>query len=175
MTLIDALKFKKLSPETCKKSKNSIIESLNFHPVRGRRESALLEQILRDAGKSNTLVMTIRDNGSLNLDGILGLVAMSVGKLEIHKEAFPAVVIDFLMVNHRYRAQTYGDDDMKISTALMKYALKTAKDITELVGVRYLILRPNGGKDNLDLVTFYESMGFRYMTAQHEWMYLKLT
>ncbi len=46
---------------------------------------------------------------------------------------------------------------------------------SKLAGVRYLILRPDGGKEHQNLVSFYESMEFKYMTDKHEWMYLKLT
>ena len=65
--------------------------------------------------------------------------------------------------------------DKKVSEMLLYYAIQQAIEISKVVGTRYLILRPDGGKDNKSLVSFYESMQFRYMTVKHEWMYLKLT
>lgn len=173
MTLLDALEFKPLSPQAAGKSKNAIIESIHFHPKRKDREAALLRQILSDAAKSNTLITTVHAP-KLKILGRLGLLAMSVGKLEIDKESYPAVVIDFLLVDHRYRSQSFGDDGMKISEAFLYFALYRAKEITELAAARYLILRPDGGKKNTKLVAFYTSIQFRYMTKMHEWMYLKL-
>ncbi|MCF6310558.1 MAG: hypothetical protein L3J19_08840 [Sulfurimonas sp.] len=58
---------------------------------------------------------------------------------------------------------------------LLYYAIQRAIEISQTVGIRYLILRPDGGKENKKLVTFYEAMEFRYMTNKYEWMYLKLT
>jgi len=174
LLLLDALEFRQLSSFACKKSENPLIDSTYFHPVRGERETALLRQILSDGLNNNTLVAAVHGQGA-GLSRRLGFIALSVGKLEIDNKSFPAVLIDFLFVDHRYRGKTYGDDAMKLSEALISFAIDSAKQVSELAAVRYLILRPDGGKDNIDLVTFYESMGFEYMTAQHEWMYLKLT
>ena len=87
----------------------------------------------------------------------------------------PSVIIDFLFVDHRYRTKVYDHLELKVSEILLYYAIQSAISISETVGVRYLILRPDGGKENKKLVSFYESMNFKYMTNKHEWMYLKLT
>ena len=52
---------------------------------------------------------------------------------------------------------------------LLYYAIQRAIEISKIVGVRYLILRPDGGKENEKL----KSMEFCYMIDRYEWMYPK--
>jgi hypothetical protein len=102
------------------------------------------------------------------------LIALSNGSLELDGKALPAVIIDYIFVSYVNRGKD-NKSDVKISEMLLYYAIQRAIEISKIVGVRYLILRPDGGKENEKLVSFYESMEFRYMTDKHEWMYLKLT
>ncbi len=151
-----------------------IIDSFSYHPVRTNREKAILLQTLSDASLDNTIVTKIT-NSTNKLNGTLGLVALSVGKLELDNKSFPAVIVDYLFVDNEHRNKIYKHLEEKISTLLLYYAIQTAKEISQLAGTRYLILRPDGGKEHKSLIAFYESMSFRYMTDKHEWMYLKLT
>lgn len=174
MKLLDALEFKPLSSEAAKRSSNAIIDRTFFHPERGEREEALLRQILSDAAKNNTLITTVFTQ-ELEKIGHPGVLAMSVGKLTIDGIDYPAIVIDFLFVDYRFRGKKFCDDAMKISEALLYFAISQAKEITKLAAARYLILRPDGGKENTKLVDFYNAMKFEYMNKKHEWMYLKLS
>jgi hypothetical protein len=150
-----------------------IVDSFSYHPKRGDREKAILLQTLTDASLDNTVITKIVDSTN-EINGTLGLVALSVGKLELDDTSFPAVIIDYLFVDYEHRTKVYEHFEEKISTLLLYYAIQTAQEVSKLAGTRYLILRPDGGKEHKNLVTFYESMNFRYMTKKHEWMYLKL-
>lgn len=162
--------FKQLSSSSCKKSKSVILDSFEYHELRGTREKEILSQTLIDASLTNTKITTIRDVDNNKL----GLIALSNGSLELNDKLFPAIIIDYIFVDNRYRA-TNKDLDIKVSQMLIYYAIQKAIEISQTVGIRYLILRPDGGKENQKLVSFYESMEFRYMTHKHEWMYFKLT
>lgn len=162
--------FKQLSSSSCKKSKNFILDFFEYHKVRGNREKEILSQTLSDASLSNTRITTIRDMSNNKL----GLIALSNGSLELEDKLFPAIMIDYIFVDNRYRANNNKSLDIKVSQMLIYYAIQQAIEISKTVGIRYLILRPDGGKENKRLVSFYESMEFRYMTDKHEWMYLKL-
>ncbi len=166
--------FKQLSSSSCKKSKKIILDSFEFHPTRGNREKAILSQIFTDASLGNTQITSITDT-TKTLNGSLGLVALSVGELELDDRTFPSVIIDYLFVDYKHRNKIHKHLDQKVSKMLLIYAIQTAMEISKLAGVRYLILRPDGGKEHQNLVSFYESMEFKYMTDKHEWMYLKLT
>jgi len=165
--------FKQLSSQSCKKSKNLIIDSFSYHPVRGIREKEILAQTFVDAYLGNTKITMISDNRK-DKDSKKGLIALSNGSLELDSKALPAIIIDYIFVDYANRGKN-NEMDMKISEMLLFYAIQRAIEISKIVGVRYLILRPDGGKENVKLVSFYKSMEFRYMTDKHEWMYLKLT
>jgi len=149
------------------------MDSFEYHEDRGIREREILSQTFIDASLGNTKITTIHDDNKA-VDSRLGLIALSNGSLELDDKVFPAIIIDYLFVDKRYRGQ-YEDSDTKVSQMLLYYAIQRAIEISQIVGIRYLILRPDGGKENEKLVVFYESMEFRYMTEKHEWMYLKLT
>ena len=162
--------FKQLSSSSCKKSKGIILDSFEYHSLRGNREKEILSQTLIDASLANTKITTIRDINNNKL----GLIALSNGSLELKDKLLPAIIIDYIFVDSRYRANN-KILDIKVSQMLIIYAIQKAIEISQTVGIRYLILRPDGGKENKKLVSFYESMKFQYMTDKHEWMYLKLT
>ena len=149
--------FKQLSSSSCKKSKKIIIDSFEFHPTRGNREKAILSQIFTDASLGNTQITSITDT-TKTLSGSLGLVALSVGELELDDRTFPSVIIDYLFVDYKHRNRIHKHLGEKVSKMLLIYAIQTAMEISKLAGVRYLILRPDGGKEHQNLVSFYESM-----------------
>ena len=149
--------FKQLSSSSCKKSKKIILDSFKFHPTRGNREKAILSQIFTDASLGNTQITSITDT-TKTLNGSLGLVALSVGELELDDRTFPSVIIDYLFVDYKHRNRIHKHLGEKVSKMLLIYAIQTAMEISKLAGVRYLILRPDGGKEHQNLVSFYESM-----------------
>lgn len=109
------------------------------------------------------------------LKGILGFIALSASEVMLDDTKKPVVLIDLLFVNKKYRSTIYEHlDNSRISQLLLEYAISKFYEVREHIGVSYLILYPDGGKENSDLVNFYKSMGFSYATNKHEWMYIKL-
>ena len=148
------------------------MDSFEYHEKRGIREREILSQTFRDASLGNTKITTIHDD-SKTTDSRIGLIALSNGSLDLEDKILPAIIIDFIFVDSKYRGINI-DSETKVSQMLLYYSIQRAIEISQVVGIRYLILRPDGGKDNEKLVSFYESMEFKYMTHKHEWMYLKL-
>ena len=61
MSSINNYSFKQLSSSSCKKSKNIILNSFDFHPTRGIREKEILSQTFIDASLGNTKITLISD------------------------------------------------------------------------------------------------------------------
>ena len=170
------LSFTKYSPSYISANKRSLLASVDFHaePKREIRERALLSQAISYAQNKSTKLYSLRDN-SKQLTGILGFIALSASEVIINDTKKPSVLIDFLFVNSKYRSKTYTQfENVKVSTILIEFAIAKALEASELLGISYLILYPEGGKKNVKLVDFYKSIGFDFMTHKQEWMYLKI-
>ena len=94
MSFVD-YSFKQLSSSSCKKSKNVIIDSFEYHHVRATREKEILSQTLVDASLGNTKVTTIHDE-SKSIKGKLGLIALSKGSLELDNKILPAIIHEWM-------------------------------------------------------------------------------
>lgn len=168
--------FTKYSSSYISTQKRSLLLSVEFHNTifRKEREKALFSQALSYAQNKSTKLYSLRDD-TKQLNGILGFIALSASEVIINDTKKPTVLIDFLFVNSLYRTKIYTQfGDVKISTILIEFAIAKALEASELLGISYLILYPEGGKENLRLVEFYKSIGFDFMTEKHEWMYLKI-
>jgi len=168
--------FNSYSSSKVKSEKRSLLNALEFsnNYTKSQREQALLTKAISYAQNDSTKLYSLRDTSS-KLKGILGLVALSASEVIIDKTKKPVVLIDLLFVNNNYRSKTYEHlDNSKISQLLLEYAGSKFYEVREHIGVSYLVLYPDGGKDNTELVNFYKSMGFSYATNKHEWMYIKL-
>ena len=168
--------FTSYSPKKLKLNKRSLTHAIEFHNNinRASREEALLSQAISYAINGNTKLYTLKDTSPM-LKGILGVLALSASEVLIDKTKKPIILIDLLLVNNKYRSQSYKHlDNSKVSTLLIEYAIIKAQEVQELIGISYIALYPDGGKDNLKLVNFYKSLGFDFITNKHEWMYIKL-
>ena len=169
-------KFNSYSSSKVKSEKRSLINAIEFHSdsKKEEREQALLNQAISSAQNSSTKLYSIRDNTS-TLKGILGFIALSASEVMIEKIKKPVVLIDLLFVSNIYRTTIYEHlDNSKVSQLLLEYAVSRFYEVREHIGVSYLILYPEGGKNNKELVEFYKSVGFAYATNKEEWMYIKL-
>lgn len=104
-----------------------------------------MQKTFSDASVGNTIITDIRDS-SKKYKGSLGLVSLSAGKITLDKVDFPVIVIDFLFVDHRHRNIIQDHLGIKVSEMLLYYAIQTALKVSKEIGVRYLILHPDGGK-----------------------------
>ena len=168
--------FNSYSASKVKSEKRSLLNAIEFSTnyTRAEREKALLSQAISFAGNNGSKIYTIKDT-TPTLKGILGFIALSASEVMIDKTKKPVVLIDLLLVNNNYRSKVYEHlDNSKISQLLLEYAASQFYEVREHIGVSYLILYPDGGKENINLVEYYKSMGFSYATNKHEWMYMKL-
>jgi len=168
--------FNSYTSSKVKSEKRSLLNSIEFstNETKATREKALLNQAISFAGNNGSKLYTIRDTNSV-IKGILGFIALSASEVMIDKTKKPVVLIDLLLVNNNYRSKTYEHlDNSKISRLLLEYAASQFYEVRKHIGVSYLVLYPDGGKENIDLVEYYKSMGFSYATNKHEWMYMKL-
>jgi len=168
--------FTSYSSSKLKTEKRALLNSVEFSSdyVKSEREKALLSKAISFAQNNSTKLYSLKDT-SFNLKGILGFIALSASEVIIDKTKKPVVLIDLLFVNNNYRSNIYEHlDNSKVSQLLLEYAGSKFYEVREHIGVSYMILYPDGGKENLNLVNFYKSMGFSYATKKHEWMYIKL-
>lgn len=169
-------KFKSYTSSKAKQEKRALLNAVEFceDPSKAQREEALLSQALSFAQNSSTKLYTIKDTTS-TLKGILGFIALSASDVMIENTKKPVVLIDLLFVTNQCRSTVYEHlDNSKISQLLLEYAVSKFYEVREHIGVSYLILYPERGRENKNLVSFYQSMGFSYATNKHEWMYVKL-
>jgi len=169
-------KFNSYSSSKIKSEKRSLLNGVEFSSdiKKAEREKALLAQAISSAQNNSTKLYSMRDTNSV-LSGILGYIALSASEVMIEKSKKPVVLIDLLFVNNNYRSNTYEHfDNSKVSQLLLEYSVSKFYEVREHIVVSYLILYPDGGKENKVLVDFYKSMGFSYATDKHEWMYIKL-
>ena len=169
-------KFTPYTASTAKSEKRSLLNAIEFSedPAKAEREKALLSKALSFASNNSTQLYSMRDTTG-KLKGLLGFVALSASEVLIDNSKKPVVLVDLLIVNNKYRATVYKHlDNSKVSQLLLEYAGSKFYDVREHIGVSYLILYPDGGKENKILVDFYKSRGFSYATNNHEWMYVKL-
>lgn len=169
-------KFKSYTASNIKSEKRSLVNAIEFNSdfKKAQREQALLTKALSFAQNNSTKLYSLRDSSS-QLKGILGYIALSASEVIIDKDKKPVILIDLLLVNNDYRSKIYQHlDNSKVSQLMLEYAISIFYEVREHIGVSYLILYPDGGKENKVLVDFYKSMDFSYMTNKHEWMYMKL-
>jgi len=126
-----------------------------------QREKLFIEDICKRVQKSGTVLYLLRD-----ADETFGFIALSVSSID----TFPSLQVDYIFVSESYRGVCLEKlDNTKISTYLMEFAIETAKEIQDKVGLRYLVLLP----DNERLQSVYKDMGFQVLPKQ-EWMFIKL-
>ncbi len=125
------------------------------------REKLFIEDICKRVQKNGTVIYLLRD-----ADETFGFIALSVSSID----TFPSLQVDYIFVSEPYRGVALKKlDHSKTSTYLIEFAIETAKEIQEQVGLRYLVLLP----DNDRLQTVYKDMGFQVLPKK-EWMFIKL-
>jgi len=169
-------KFTPYTASTAKSQKRSLLNAIEFSDdvYKAQREKALLSKALSFASNNSTQLYSMRDTTG-ELKGVLGFIALSASEVMIENTKKPVVLVDLLIVNKKYRSTVYKHlDNSKVSQLLLEYAGSKFYEVREHIGVSYLVLYPDGGKENRLLVDFYKSKGFSYATSKHEWMYVKL-
>ena len=141
-------------PKKLKLNKRSLFNVVEFHNnyQRAEREKSLLSQAISYAQYNSTKLYSLRD-GTSELTGILGFIALSASEVVINDTKKPIVLIDLLFVNSDYRGKIYPQlDNEKISAILLEFAIEQFYKVREHIGVSYLVLYPDGGIQNKKLV-----------------------
>ena len=126
-----------------------------------QREESFIEDICNRVQKSGTVLYVLKDKKTT-----LGLISMSASSID----DFPSLQVDYLFVNNTYRGKKLDIlDNTKTSNYLIEFAIEIAKELQEIVGLRYLVLLP----DNDKLKSIYKDIGFKQLNKQ-SWMFIKL-
>ena len=82
----------------------------------------------------------------------------------------PVIQVDYLFVDFRWRKIELQEIDSTISKYLIAFAIDTAEDIKQTIGLRYLALYPDAQSDKL--TCHYKDMGFNVLNKY--WLVIKL-
>ena len=143
--------------------KVKLLQSLKFHPDlnRASRERGLLEEIIKLTQKNKTILYLLKKDNE-----IIGLIALSASSID----EMPAIQVDYLFVDFRYRKIELQEISSTISKYLIAFAIDTAENIKQSIGVRYLALYPDAQSDKLNC--HYKEMGFNILNKY--WLVIKL-
>jgi hypothetical protein len=143
--------------------KVKLLQSLKFHPDlnRASRERGLLEEIIKLTQKNKTILYLLKKDNE-----IIGLIALSASSID----EMPVIQVDYLFVDFRYRKIELQEINSTISKYLIAFAIDTAENIKQSIGVRYLALYPDAQSDKL--TCYYKEMGFNILNKY--WLVIKL-
>ncbi len=132
---------------------------------RGERERSFVKYITKRVKQSETVIYLLTNSKT---DEWYGFVALSATLLDKH----PAIQIDYIFVNDKYSKVDMDIlDGKRVSEYLLTFAIKKSYEISENIGVRYLILLP----DEDILIEFYKQFGFKkFQNTVESWMFYKL-
>jgi len=143
--------------------KVKLLQSLHFHTDlhRATRERGLLEEIIKLTQKNKTILYLLQ-----NENEIIGLIALSASSID----EMPVIQVDYLFVDFRYRKIEIKEINSTISQYLIAFAIDTAENIKQTIGLRYLALYPDAQSDKLTY--HYKNMGFNVLNKY--WLVIKL-
>lgn len=143
--------------------KVKLLQSLHFHTDlnRATRERGLLQEIIKLTQKNKTILYLLKKDNT-----ILGLIALSASSID----EIPAIQVDYLFVDFRYRRQELKEIKFTISKYLLAFGIDTAENIKQTIGLKYLALYPDAQSDKL--VSHYKDMGFSVLNKY--WLIIKL-
>ncbi|MEV9615202.1 hypothetical protein [Aliarcobacter butzleri] len=135
-------------------------------------EKRLLELTVKQALKRNTKLYRIKDKSN-EITENLGFFAISVGNISINDKKIPSVVLDYFILNNKFRSYKCEPDKYTLSIELFREILSIINELSNQIGIRYIILEPL--KKEEKLVKFYKSFGFDFIPQKNTtWMYLDI-
>ena len=143
--------------------KVKLLQSLNFHTdlIRVSRERGLLEEIIKLTQKNKTILYLLKQE-----EEILGLIALSASGID----EIPVIQVDYLFVDYYYRKQEVDEIKNSVARYLLSFAIDTAENIKQTIGLKYLALYPDAQSDKL--IFHYKDMGFNVLNKY--WLVIKL-
>lgn len=135
-------------------------------------EKALLELTVKQALKRNTKLYRVKDKSN-EITENLGFFAISVGNISVNDKKIPSVVLDYFILNNKFRNYKCEPDEYTLSIELFREILSIINELSNQIGIRYIILEPL--KKEEKLVKFYKSFGFDFIPQKNTtWMYLDI-
>ncbi len=143
--------------------KVKLLQSLNFHTDlnRASRERGLLEEIIKLTQKNKTILYLLKKE-----DEILGLIALSASSID----EIPVIQVDYLFVDFNYRKQKIDEIETTTAKYLLSFAIDTAENIKQTIGLKYLALYPDAQSNKL--ISHYKDIGFSVLNKY--WLVIKL-
>ena len=143
--------------------KVKLLQSLNFHTDlnRATRERGLLEEIIKLVQKNKTILYILMKEHKM-----LGLIALSASSID----EIPVIQVDYLFVDFKYRKQKIDKIETTTAKYLLSFAIDTAENIKQTIGLKYLALYPDAQSDKL--ISHYKDMGFNVLNKY--WLVIKL-
>lgn len=152
--------------------KGNPIEFYSQDENRNYVEKTLFGEIVKQANKRNTKLYKIKDTTNSLTDNVC-FFAISVGHIEANKKTnIPSVVIDYFIVNDKYRKQTLNNG-LTIAQECFRSILSLIDQLSNQIGIRYIILQPLNKEAKI--INFYDDFGFKFIQGRKsDWMYLDI-
>ncbi len=148
------------------------IEFYDKDSKRAEIEKTLLELTVKQALKRNTKLYRVKDKSNKILEN-LGFFAISVGNISANDKKIPSAVLDYLILNNKYRKYTCEPDGYSLGIELFREILSIINELSNQIAIRYIILEPL--KKEEKLVRFYKDFGFSFIPEKNTtWMYLDI-
>ena len=117
------------------------------------REKELMDSILHTLKKGEVVIYLLQNESEL-----IGFIAISASKLKSKDFSIPAIEIDYLFVDKKYRGKVLEKLNQKASIYLIDFIEKMAKRLKKEIGLKGIILYPDMQDETL--IKFYMKLGF---------------
>jgi hypothetical protein len=139
------------------------IEFYDKDSKRAKKEKILLQSTFKQALKRNTKLYRVKDK-SKEINENLGFFAISVGNIDVNGSKIPSAVLDYFILNNKFRKYICEPNQYTLGIELFREILTIINDLSNTIGIRYIILEPLYQEKNL--IDFY--------TKYSTWMYLDI-
>jgi hypothetical protein len=148
------------------------IEFYDKDSKRAKKEKLLLQSTFKQALNRNTKLYRVKDK-SKEVNDNLGFFAISVGNIDVNGSKIPSAVLDYLILNNKFRKYLCEPNQYTLGIELFREILAIINDLSNTIGIRYIILEPLNKEK--DLVDFYTQFGFNFIPQKDSsWMYLDI-
>lgn len=148
------------------------IEFYDKDSKRADIEKTLLELTIKQALKRNTKLYKVKDTSSEIIEN-LGFFAISVGNIDVNSKKIPSAVLDYFILNNKFRKHTCEPDGYTLGIELFREILTIINKLSNHIAIRYIILEPLRKEEKL--IEFYKKFGFDFIPQKNTtWMYLDI-
>ena len=176
--VLNKLPLDKMSAPQIGAMKDVFDSAFNFYKIkqeeetkRAEIEKSLLELTVKQALKRNTKLYKVKDKSN-EITENLAFFAISVGNISVNDKKIPSVVLDYFILNNKFRNYKCDPDKYTLSIELFREILSIINELSNQIGIRYIILEPLRKEEKL--VKFYKEFGFDFIPKNINWMYLDI-